>query len=198
MPRFEKGSTEAIEHMRKLREARKPKLAGATKGNGVGGAIGDSFKKAFHKTANVVSSAAKDAYNMDLNDVRGLASTTSPQEVVSYVNKAQGGRITSKTAMKLMKHGVMGGEIPAPPSRLPSSMFNPVGAGAGAYMDLSHGVVGPKPRLPSSIFKSMGAGFKDHYKDSDDSSSDSDDARGGRIHDCPMCHGMGIVRRRRC
>ena len=58
-----------------------------------GGAIGDSFKKAFNKTANVVSSAAKDVYTMDLNEVKGLAQTTSPQEVVSYVNKAQGGKI---------------------------------------------------------------------------------------------------------
>jgi hypothetical protein len=60
-----------------------------------GGKIGDSFKKAFNKTANVVSSAAKDVYGMDLNEVRELPFTTSPQEVVSYVNQAQGGMLSA-------------------------------------------------------------------------------------------------------
>jgi hypothetical protein len=64
-------------------------------GNGLrGGRIGDAFRKAYSKTANVVSSAAKDLYGMDLNQVRELPFTTTPQEVVSYVNQSQGGAIS--------------------------------------------------------------------------------------------------------
>ena len=125
MPRFEKGSDEAIEHMRKLREARKPKLAGETKGNG----IGDSIKKTFKKASKAVAGVATDAYHM------------SPADAVKSIKS-------------------IGGAVPPPPSRLPSSMFNPVGAGL-----------------------------------KDDESSSDDEVKGGRLHDCPMCRGMGIVKK---
>lgn len=134
MPKFEKGSEEAREYMAKLRAARKPKMAGATRGDGLGGAIGDNIKKTFKKASKAVAGVAKDAYNM------------SPAEAVK----------SAKSAGVDAYHSV-GGAIPQPPSRLPSSMFNPVGAGMG---------------------------------------SDSDDEERA-LHDCPMCKGMGIVKKKR-
>lgn len=159
MPKFEKGSIEAREYMAKLRAARKPKLAGETKGNGVGGKIGDSIKKTFKKASKTVANVATDAYHMSPAEaVKGVKNIS-----IDAFDKAKS---VSGDAIDKIKS--VGGAIPPPPSRLPSSMFNPVGAG-----------------------------FKDGWKDSDDSSSDSDDARGGKLHDCPMCHGMGIVKKKR-
>jgi hypothetical protein len=90
-----------------------------------GGAVGDSIKKTFSKAKKAVAGVASDAYNM------------SPAEAVKSAKSA------------------VGGAIPQPPSRLPSSFDNPVGAGVG-----------------------------------------SDDEERA-LHDCPMCCGMGIVKKKR-
>jgi len=116
MPKFEKGSQEARDYMAKLRAARKPKMAGSTRGDGIhGGEIGDSIKKTFKKASKAVKKTAMDAVS------------------------------------------AIGGEIPDPPSRLPSSLYNPTG---GRMMK----------------------------------GSDSDEEA---LHDCPMCVGMGIVKKKR-
>jgi hypothetical protein len=122
MPKFEKGSQEAKDHMAKLRAARKPKE---------GGKIGDSIKKTFKKASKAVADVATDAYHM------------SPADAVAGI-KSTGSKAVS----------AMGGAIPEPPSRLPSSMFNVVGSGMG---------------------------------------SDDEEA----LHDCPMCVGMGIVKKKK-
>ena len=68
-----------------------------------GGAIGDAFRKAYNKTKNVVVAGAKDVYSMDVNDLKGLAQTTSPQQVVSYVNQAQGGKLSAENLKGLLE-----------------------------------------------------------------------------------------------
>ena len=148
MPKFEKGSIEAREYMAKLRAARKPKMAGATRG----GKVGDSIKKTFNKAKKGVASVAMDAYHM------------SPQEAVSSARQlGSEARTLGRDALADTRalgrdtrdafRGI-GGQIPAPPSRLPS----------GGRMSCSD-------------------------------SEDDDECR--KLHDCPMCRGMGIVKKKR-
>ena len=147
MPKFEKGSVEAREYMAKLRAARKPKMAGATRG----GKVGDSIKKTFNKAKKAVANVAVDAYNM------------SPQEMVSNARQlGSEARTLGRDALADTRalgrdtrdafRGI-GGQIPAPPSRLPS----------GGRM----------------------------------SCSDDEDDECRKLHDCPMCRGMGIVKKKR-
>jgi hypothetical protein len=163
MPKFEKGSVEAREYMAKLRAARKPK----------GGKVGDSIKKTFNKAKKGVASVAMDAYHMSpqeaVSNARQLGSEARTLGRDALADTRAFGRDTLADTRAFGRDAMadtralgrdtrdafrgIGGQIPAPPSRLPS----------GGRMSCD---------------------------------SDSDDEC-KKLHDCPMCRGMGIVKKKR-
>ena len=169
MPKFEKGSVEAREYMAKLRAARKPKMAGATRG----GKVGDSIKKTFNKAKKAVANVAVDAYNMSpqemVSNARQLGSEARTLGRDALADTRAFGRDAMADTRALGRDALadtralgrdtrdafrgIGGQIPAPPSRLPS----------GGRM----------------------------------SCSDDEDDECRKLHDCPMCRGMGIVKKKR-
>jgi hypothetical protein len=153
MPKFEKGSVEAREYMAKLRAARKP----------TGGKVGDSIKKTFNKAKKGVASVAMDAYHMSpqeaVSNARQLGSEARTLGRDALADTRALGRDALADTRALGRdtrdafRGI-GGQIPAPPSRLPS----------GGRMSCSD-------------------------------SEDDDECK--KLHDCPMCRGMGIVKKKR-
>jgi hypothetical protein len=170
MPKFEKGSVEAREYMAKLRAARKPKMAGETRG----GKVGDSIKKTFNKAKKAVANVAVDAYHM------------SPQEMVSSAKQV--GSDAYGEARTLGRDArTLGRDALADTRALGRDALADTRALGRDTRDAFRGIGGQIPSPPSRL----PSGGRMSCSDSED----DDECK--KLHDCPMCRGMGIVKKKR-